>query len=257
MPTTVEQWIGRYQTDFGFTPTKPPEPTDARPGSPEKVEILRARIASGEMVHAVGDDALCDSCGAYARAEISQNCWVGTTRRGHERSHDGKYLYRVRRIWDPYRPVACVIGRNPPMSDQRVLRTIREQVSQWGCGGLELVNLFALRTDDPNALGIHDDPIGPVNDRSMMLAIQGSAYVIFAWGRWGAFMGRGANLTWAVNQTVSKSRIYCLGLTRSMPSALEEDKRHPQPVEFMRAFQPWTPRLLPYNLVEKECILRS
>lgn len=257
MAVTIEQWIKRFDTDFGFLPTAMAEPTEARPGSQEKIEVLQARIAAGLAVHAVGDHTLQDSCRHYAAAELSDSCWIGSVQKGSEQSRDGRYVYRVRRIWEPSLPVVCVVGLCPPIKRQGMLKTIRQQVAPWGCGGLELVNLFALRCDDPLKLETSDDPIGPVNDRSIRLAIEGATYVVCAWGDHGVIMARSAYVLWALSQSVPKARMYCLGLTRTLASALDEDKVFSQPAAFMDVHQPWVPRLLPMGLMEQERILRG
>ena len=39
-------------------PTEPETPTDTRPGSPEKIEIMAQRLAAGELLHHP-DDMTC------------------------------------------------------------------------------------------------------------------------------------------------------------------------------------------------------
>jgi hypothetical protein len=53
-----------------------------------------------------------------------------------------------------------------------------------------MVNLFALRSTDPTALRLADDPVGPENDAWIDRAVSGSSLVIAAWGNHGHFLGR-------------------------------------------------------------------
>ena len=48
-------WLGH---DEDFTPTPAREPTLARPGSPEKLEVLRRRVARGEALFHPDDEPI-------------------------------------------------------------------------------------------------------------------------------------------------------------------------------------------------------
>lgn len=97
------------------------------------------------------------------------------------------YRYTLDRIWDASLPTALFIMLNPSTADASVDDpTIRRCIGfakRMGCGSLTVVNLFALRSTDPDALAKHPDPVGPDNDMHIALALgKRLGCVIAAWG---------------------------------------------------------------------------
>lgn len=103
-------------------------------------------------------------------------------------SPDGVYRYVLWRGWDTSKSVAAWIMLNPSTADAETddptIRRCMRFTRAWGLGGLVVVNLFALRSSDPEALGGHPDPIGSDNDAATRHACnaQLTAVVIAAWG---------------------------------------------------------------------------
>jgi hypothetical protein len=62
---------------------------------------------------------------------------------------------------------------------------------RWGCGGLVVVNLFALRATDPKVMLSHAEPVGARND-DVIRAVAGMNVKVWvaAWGRPGTHCGR-------------------------------------------------------------------
>lgn len=103
----------------------------------------------------------------------------------------GAFRYMLGRQWDETLPVMVVCMLNPSKADHRqndptVIRMIgfakREE-----CGGLVIVNAFALRATDPRELLRAEDPVGPRNDNAINLVVAGSLLpnmmkMIAAWG---------------------------------------------------------------------------
>lgn len=115
------------------------------------------------------------------------------------------YRYQLTRIWDPAVTPATFIMLNPSTADAFTEdATVRRCVGfarQWGCGGVVVLNLFALRSTDPRALYRHDDPVGPDNGEVIggyltritradppTPAIYGP--VVAAWGHHGTHLNR-------------------------------------------------------------------
>lgn len=106
----------------------------------------------------------------------------------------GTYRMRLWRRWGSGCPaVFCML--NPSTADATAndptVERCERRARAMGFGGLEVINLFALRSTDPRALRRHDDPIGPGNDAAILEACGGAGIVICAWGAYGALMSRG------------------------------------------------------------------
>jgi hypothetical protein len=82
----------------------------------------------------------------------------------------------------------------------------------WGYGGVDVVNIFALRSTDPLELYGHDDPIGPENDAAILSAAAGAARVVAAWGHHGALRHRGSDVLRLIER--SGRTVECLGMTK-------------------------------------------
>lgn len=103
-------------------------------------------------------------------------------------SPDRTYRYALTRQWNPDRPPAVFIMLNPSTADAWVLdptvTRCRNFAAKWGCGGLVVLNAFALRATDPKVLRGHPDPVGPDNDQviAAVLCAGQAGPVIVAWG---------------------------------------------------------------------------
>lgn len=109
------------------------------------------------------------------------------------------YRYNLWRIWDFNKPRACFVMLNPSQATESILdptvSRCKKRAEMMGYGGLEVVNLFALRSTDPQALydsaeaGIN--PIGEGNGHAMRMAAHYSAIVICGWGTHGGLLDMG------------------------------------------------------------------
>lgn len=106
-----------------------------------------------------------------------------------------QFRFRVSRVWNPRLPRCVFVMLNPSTAtafqlDPTVRRTVAF-AKLWGCGALEVVNIFAFRSTDPSALYKHPDPVGVGNDDAIVAAASAGAVVVAAWGTHGALSGRG------------------------------------------------------------------
>jgi hypothetical protein len=113
-------------------------------------------------------------------------------------SPDGVYRYRLSRVWEPHKLPLVWLMLNPSTANAAIDDpTIRRCISfskREGAGGLEVLNLFALRATNPKALSTADDPIGPDNDQWIKEVLAPHSRVICAWGSHGALFNRASNV---------------------------------------------------------------
>lgn len=120
------------------------------------------------------------------------------TGRGAVISPDGVYRYALWRAWGAGRP-ATFIMLNPSTADAEqddpTIRRCIGYAKAWGCGGLLVLNLFALRATDPAELHRHPDPVGPDNDDRLCTFLKNTYrpgdIVVAAWGTSGCIRSRG------------------------------------------------------------------
>lgn len=175
-------------------------------------------------------------------------------------SDDGRYRYVLWREWrgshDPahWKWLGVNDGAGQPLGEPRPVLfvmlnpstadstqddpTIRRCVSfarRWRYERLEVVNLFAHRATDPEALlalGDIDDPAGPDNLAQVQAAASRAGLIVCAWGCHGAHLGQAETvLGWLGEGTP----LHVLGLTMSrMP-------RHPLFVRGDAPLRRWEP----------------
>ena len=130
----------------------------------------------------------------------------------------GKYRYTLERVWDEenlFRVLFILLNPSTANAEQDDA-TVRKCVGfaqRWGAGGLEIVNLFALRATDPTDLSKAVDPIGPENDERLRLTIERTwcGKRVAAWGNHGSLNGRSAQ----VQKMLVGRGVECFGKTKS------------------------------------------
>ncbi len=159
-------------------------------------------------------------------------------RRDAEIDSTGVYRYSLERQWagpqsaDFPNGWACFVLLNPSTADaadeDNTSRRCIGFAQSWGCWGLEVVNLFAWRSKDPNALAVandrSDDVVGFLNNSKIALAAifadASGGPVVVGWGF------RGANYPQRVGEVLHLLQplvpeVRCLGTTKG------GDPRHP------------------------------
>lgn len=104
----------------------------------------------------------------------------------------GTYRYLLTRIWsiEPHPRKVCWVMLNPSTADATqddpTLRKCIKFSQLWGYDGLDVVNLFALRTPYPIELialsKFGRDIVGPENDGFLYLSALDAALTVAAWG---------------------------------------------------------------------------
>ena len=149
-----------------------------------------------------------------------------------------QYRYSLTREWSSLRRVVWIM-LNPSTADARQDDpTIRKCVGfarKWGYGGIEVVNLFAYRATNPNALAKFSQPIGLDNDFYIRRAVNNNAgLVIPAWGANPFAKDRVLPVHRLLFEV--KEIIRCLGITKSGAP------RHPLYVPYDTRLKVYDPR---------------
>jgi hypothetical protein len=125
---------------------------------------------------------------------------------------------------------------NPSTADADVddptIRRCINFAKREGCGSIEVINLYALRTTKPEHLLDHPDPVGPGNRAwwDVVLGRQGLHSVVAAWGAGASEL----RLPPSTNHGCYHPGWQCLGHTKAgFP-------RHPLYVKAATPFQRWS-----------------
>ena len=148
-----------------------------------------------------------------------------------------RYRYLLRRHGDvahPERGTALFVMLNPSKADATeddpTIRRCRGFARDWGCSGLVVANLYALRATSPSDLWKADDPVGPENDAYLRSLAREYREAVFAWGA-NAPAERVAEVK-AIFEDAG-ARMWCLGVTKSGAP------RHPLYIPKDRELVPW------------------
>lgn len=104
---------------------------------------------------------------------------------GAEFSNDGKYRYKLWRIWDDSLPKAMCIGLNPSTANanknDQTIRYLIKMLTKLGYGGFYMTNCFSFITSKPELL--QRNPMSDEwNDNTLTIVASKCQDVIFSWG---------------------------------------------------------------------------
>jgi hypothetical protein len=106
--------------------------------------------------------------------------------RGAEMSVNQRYRYALTRRWREQPGGLLWIMLNPStadaMKDDATIRKCMGFARRWGYGQITVVNLFAFRSTDPDALMVANDPVGPDNDHWIAKCAAEATGVAVGWG---------------------------------------------------------------------------
>jgi len=130
-------------------------------------------------------------------------------------SQDGRYRYSLTRVWAEAPSRLLFVLLNPSTADASVPDTTLRQcvffAQREGFAGVELVNLFALRSTNPAALRVDwVESVGPENDKILARTAMLSQKIVVAWGAFDS-MGRDQAVLRILRQY---GDIFCLGTTK-------------------------------------------
>jgi len=105
---------------------------------------------------------------------------------GAEFSEDGKYRYKLWRIWNDSLPKAMCIGLNPSTANKdkndQTINNLKRILSTLGYGGFYMMNLFAYISPHPEDLLTCENPLGE-NDTKLQDVESLCDDVIVCWGQ--------------------------------------------------------------------------
>lgn len=147
----------------------------------------------------------------------------------------GTYRYRLRRGVGPHLGFVML---NPSTADASVdepaIRCCTAFARREGLSGIDVVNLYALRTPDPDQLSVARNPIGPDNDPWLVHFAKWHRRIVCAWGADAPDLER----VQAVTNILARhgAKLLCLGVTN------EGSPRHPLDVSSDQPLFEWLPR---------------
>jgi hypothetical protein len=146
------------------------------------------------------------------------------------------YRYRLTRRWAPDDTgpgTLAFIMLNPSTADERrndpTIARCESRARALGYGGVDIVNLFALRATRPADLKRAAAPEGPENRRVLRQAAEEAACIVAAWGVHGAHLGQEAR----VRDWLAGLALVALGETKA------GHPRHPLYVPSAAPLRPW------------------
>lgn len=150
-----------------------------------------------------------------------------------------KYRYLLQRPISKSERILTWIMLNPSTATSLVNDpTVAKCVGygqRWGYGLVEVVNIFALRSTDPNGLKAFSDPIGPVNNEFIINCVRNSEKVMCAWGRHGDYLGRGRAVAKMLKEKNLDHKLYYLEVSKK-----DYAPHHPLYKKNSLEPQPWT-----------------
>lgn len=109
------------------------------------------------------------------------------TTKAAEISPCGLYRYQLVRAWGDGQRCAFIM-LNPSTADgaadDTTIRRCTGFAKRFGFEGYVVVNLFAFRATEPEAMLATADPVGPDNDAHIISSIAVSTRAFAAWGAW-------------------------------------------------------------------------
>jgi hypothetical protein len=162
--------------------------------------------------------------------------------RGAEISDCGLYRYWLTRSWiqageQPRVMTFCLLNPSTAdaMLDDPTVRRCVGFAQREGCNALRIVNLYALRSTDPQTLWSVPDPVGPRNSQALQETMTSSRLFVCGWGRHARPDGL-KHLRWALShadQCGFTMRLHCLGTNK------DGSPKHPLYIKADQPLVPW------------------
>jgi len=151
-------------------------------------------------------------------------------------SKDRLYRYKLWRRWSDG-PTLCWLMLNPSSADEisndPTVERCERRTRQMGYGQIVVLNIYAYRATDPAELWKVADPVGPMNDGTILIQANLAGRVVCAWGN-NSEPERAAAVV-AMLRAKLKIELFHLGLTGA------GQPKHPLYVPYSIKPTPWAP----------------
>lgn len=207
LPSIISEWFGSRRGDFGFSPRVDADPSITAPGSIERIEEYRQRVASGQPIFAVGDrvigtpKAYQESAVRFAERSTRAGAYLFDSLFGY------RYRYERKLSAKPGRRVLFVGYRPDAEFDREAVAYCL--LNRWH--HVSVVNLYSTLDSRPCADQV--DPVGPANDIVIRSELAKASVVIAAWGDVLAFNDRerGARINAISHRILDGVQVRCFG----------------------------------------------
>ncbi|MBU2992115.1 DUF1643 domain-containing protein [Octadecabacter sp. 1_MG-2023] len=146
-----------------------------------------------------------------------------------------RYRYALTRVWDEAGTSVHFVMLNPStatevQNDPTVERCER-RARALGHGAFRVTNIFAWRDTDPRKMRAASEPIGPVNDDTILEGLAWADQTICAWGTHGEHLKRGPQIEAMLR--AQGSQLFHLGLSKA------GHPKHPLYIAYTQKPQIW------------------
>ena len=146
-----------------------------------------------------------------------------------------RYRYSLTRIWQPSGRKVLFVMLNPStateVQNDHTVERCERRARALGFGGFQVTNIFAWRDTDPRNMRAAPDPVGPLNDTTIVQGVAWADRIVAAWGTHGAHLDRGTSVKALLRR--SGRQVHHLGLTK------HGHPKHPLYIAYARQPEPW------------------
>lgn len=220
-PRNLFEWSRTFKDDLGYEPMGVGSPTEATPGSPDKIAILRERVERGQRLWRDGDHSVMDDTPPiewnYAGSE-SYGAVVGKDREGN------KHRYA---IWtelgtreSPQAKRVLYVTATASYSDSfdkdPELSAIRRHAKLIGAEFVAVAPLFSARCHNERELAGRSEPFTELGLQWIRWFTRQVGRVVACWGETPQ-LERHVDVLWMLKRTSRNCQVYSLDESADWP----------------------------------------
>lgn len=221
-PRSLREWAREFNDDFGFEPSTNGRPTEAEPGSPEKIAILRERVDRGQHLWSAGDSSkiAIEDPGitfSYAGSE-RYGAVIGKDRKGHK--HRYAIWTELTASESPRKRRVLYVTATASYSDNfdkdPELAAIKRHANLLGAGFVAVSPLFSARVHTERELAGIAEPVTEFGVQWIRWMAKNVGKVVICWGETPA-LSRHLDVLWILKRTVRNLEVYSLAEEADWP----------------------------------------